>query len=214
MKLGKVYAYGKHAVGEAKRYAAHAVLKVFNDKKEGEVAQISLYKLMRQYGDFAQELSATPDTSLVLLAGVEDPHNVGAIIRSAAAFGAGAVLIPEHGQAPITDTVLKVSAGMAFRVPLVSVTGVQQVLSDLKKRGFKVAALDGTAKQSLNDETFIEPIVFVFGNEGAGIPGPVKPLCDKTLSIPMHPRAESLNVAAAAAVTLAAWAARHPHALA
>lgn len=180
---------------------------------QGVVGQISLFNLLVPYQKFAEKLSITPATSLVVLAGLEDPHNVGAIIRSAAGFGASAVLLPEHGQAPVTGTVLKVSAGMAFRVPLVSVENLQQAVSDLKKRGFKVYGLAGEATQSVVSEEFAKPSVFVFGNEGLGLPPPLRHLCDAELNIPMHPRTESLNVAAAAAATLFAWSAKHPEAL-
>jgi tRNA G18 (ribose-2'-O)-methylase SpoU len=213
MKSPKVYAYGKHAVGEARQFAPHAVLKTFRDAKEGEVAQISLARLVLPYEKFVESLSPTPDTCLVLAAGIEDPHNLGAVIRSAAGFGATAVLMPTEGQAPVSSTVLKVSAGMAFRVPLVRIGGYQQTLSDLRKRGFVIAALAGGSKASVLDEPFTKPTVLVLGNEGAGIPNSIKPLLNTTLSIPVHPRCESLNVAAAAAVALAAWSAKHPAAL-
>lgn len=212
MKPGKVYAYGKHAVGEASKYAAHAVLKVFKDAKDGDVAQISLSRLLVPFDAFVESLHPTPDTALVLLAGVEDPHNFGAIIRSAAGLGASAVLMPQSGQAPVSSTVLKVSAGMAFRLPLVPLDNIQQNLSALKKRGFKIVALASSGRP-IGGEPFAEPVVFILGNEGSGIPKAVRPLCDATLSIPLHPRCESLNVAAAAAVALGAWSLRHPGAL-
>lgn len=211
-KRGKTYAHGKHAVSEAQQYAPQAVLKVFKDDRGNDIAQISLSRLVHQYADFMRGFSATAETCFVLLAGLEDPHNVGAIIRSAAAFGAAAVLLPEEGQAPITDAVLKVSAGMAFRIPLVSIGGYQQTLSDLRKRGFKVYGFEAKGKE-LHGERFESPSVLVFGNEGAGIPGAVRPLLDDSLSIPMHARAESLNVAAAAAAALYDWSGKHPKAL-
>jgi 23S rRNA (guanosine2251-2'-O)-methyltransferase len=213
MKRTKTYAHGKHAVTQAEQYAPQAVLKVFEDERGAPVAQISLSRLLLNYEDFITSLTVTPDTLLVVLAGVEDPHNVGAIIRSAAAFGAAGVLMPTVGQAPITDAVLKVSAGMAFRIPLVTMGGYQQTLSDLRKRGFAVAALAQDAALPLSAATFDKPTVLVLGNEGAGIPAAVRPLVDTTLAIPMHPRAESLNVAAAAAAALFAWSSRHGGAL-
>ncbi len=213
MKRTKTYAHGKHAVTQAQQYAPQAVLKVFTDERGNPLAQISLHKLVRNYEDFVSSLAVTPDTLLVLLAGIEDPHNVGTIIRSAAAFGAAGVLMPEVGQAPISDTVLKVSAGMAFRVPLVMIGGYQQTLSDLRKRGFTVAALEQGASTALAGETFPTPTVFVLGNEGAGLPAAVRPLVDTSLAVPMHPRAESLNVAAAAAAALFAWSSHHQGAL-
>lgn len=205
MRLGKVYAHGKHAIEQVTKYAPHTILKVFQDAKGADIAQISLFKLLHPYEDFIASLEVTPKTALVLLAGIEDPHNIGAIIRTAAAFGVAGILMPTVGQAPVSDTVLKVSSGMAFRIPLVTIEGYQQALSDLRKRGFKIVALDQTAKTNLSDTSFDAPVVFVFGNEGEGIPGAVKPLLDMSLKIPMDDRAESLNVAAAAAVTLYAW---------
>lgn len=213
MKRSKTYAHGKHAVAEAQTYAPQAVLKVFEDERGAPVAQISLSRLLRSYEEFAASLAVTPETMLVVLAGIEDPHNVGAIIRSAAAFGASGVLLPEAGQAPITDAVFKVSAGMAFRIPLVTIGGYQQTLADLRKRGFAVAALVQDAATPLSAAIFDKPTVFVLGNEGTGVPAAVRPLVDQSLAIPMHPRAESLNVAAAAAVALFAWSARHGGAL-
>jgi 23S rRNA (guanosine2251-2'-O)-methyltransferase len=188
-------------------------LKVFKSERGEDIAQISLFKLLVPYTKFVEGIEPTASTSLVLMAGVQDPHNVGAIIRSAAGFGASAVLIPEHGQAPITDAVLKVSAGMAFRVPLVSVTDLQQVISDLKKRGFRVYGLSGESVDSVGEEAFDAPAVFIFGNEGEGLPKHIRTLCDRELKIPMHPRSESLNVAAAAAATLFAWSSKHQEAL-
>jgi len=180
---------------------------------QGVVGQISLFNLLRPYQKFIETLSAAPSTSLVLLAGLEDPHNVGAIIRSAAGFGAAGVLMPEHGQAPVTGTVLKVSAGMAFRVPLVAVADLQHTISDLKKHGFKVYGLAGEGVRSIAEEAFEGPAVFVLGNEAEGLPKHIRELCDIVLSISMHPRCESLNVAAAAAATLFAWSTKHPEAL-
>lgn len=211
MKSGKAYARGKHAITEAQKYAPHAILKVFKDEKGEELAQISLSRLVQPYEEFAAALTPSPSCLLVLLAGVEDPHNVGAIIRSAAALGAAGVLLSDRS--PLTDAVLKVSAGMAFRVPLVAIgSGYQQALSDLRKRGFAVFGLEASGRPVM-EELFEAPVVLVFGNEGEGLPGAVRPLLSSSLSIPMHRRAESLNVAAAAAAVLFAWSARHPEAL-
>ncbi len=208
MKLQKVYAEGKHAIAEAKQFAPQAILKVFTNAAGKELAQISLHRLLKRYEEFMQEYKVTPQTLLVMLAGLEDPHNVGTIIRSAAAFGAAAVLLPFEGQAPITDAVFKASAGMAFRLPLVTFEGYQQTLSDLRKRGFEVIALDHHAKQELKDAQFGTPVVLVLGNEGGGIPGAVKPLVTHSYKIAMDSKAESLNVAAAAAVALYQWSLR------
>lgn len=181
---------------------------------QGVVAEVSLATLVRPYRDFATGLTVGNDTALVLLGEIQDPQNVGAIIRSAAAFGVAGVLIPEHNQAQVTGLVARVSAGMAFRVPLVSVGNVNTALRDLKERGFWIYGLDEASSRPLTKEVFDTPALFVLGNEAKGIREKTRELCDILVSIPMDPRCESLNAAAAAAVTLYAWSAQHPKALA
>ncbi|MDO8548497.1 MAG: 23S rRNA (guanosine(2251)-2'-O)-methyltransferase RlmB [bacterium] len=177
------------------------------------IGQVSLHQLVVLYQKFSETLSSTPHTSLVVLNGVQDPHNVGAIIRSAAGFGAAGVLLPEKEQAPVTGTVLKVSAGMAFRIPLVTVSDLHATIYDLKKRRFKVYALAGEGQESLTKEQFTSPTLFILGNEAKGITPGIRALCDKILSIPISSRTESLNVAASSAIAMYAWSAQHPEAL-
>ena len=180
---------------------------------QGVVAEVSTEGLVIPYDKFRESLKANPDTLLVILDELNDPHNVGAIIRSAAAFGAAAVLMPEHNQAPVSGAVVKVSAGMAFRVPLVRIGNVNNTLRDLKDRGFWIYGLAGEGKQALTKEEFTAPTVLIVGNEAEGIRHRTRELCDILLSIPISPRAESLNAAAAASVALFAWSAKHPRAL-
>ncbi len=180
---------------------------------QGVVAQVLLSELVVPFEKFIETLEVTPHTSLVFMSGVVDPHNVGAIIRTAAGFGAAGVLMPEVNQAPVSGAVIKVSAGMAFRIPLVSATKLQQNISELKKRGFTIYGLAGEGSKKITEEPFASPSVFIMGNEGDGIPGHLRALCDSVLSIPINPKCESLNVAAAAAVALYAWSAKHPEAL-
>ncbi len=184
-----------------------------NAPHQGVIALISLAGLVQPFDAFFDTFSPTPDTSLVFLSEVQDPHNVGAIIRSAAAFGASAVILSAHKQSPVTGAVIKASAGTAFTVPLVEVTGVQQDLSKLKKAGVTIYGLAGDAPRSVSDEQFSKPSLFIFGNEAQGIAPSARTLCDHMLHIPMSSKTESLNVAAAAAVTLHAWSEQHPAAL-
>ena len=136
---------------------------------------------------------------------LQDPHNVGAIIRSAAAFGATGVLLPEHNQAPVTGTVIKTSAGMVFRIPLVKIGNVNQTLRLLKEKGYWVYGLAMDGSSNLQKTTFDTPVVFVIGNEGEGIRQKTLELCDIKITIPMNPRCESLNAAVAASVVLYEW---------
>lgn len=185
-----------------------------NAPHQGVVAGIVPELLSVPYRDFMAATTITRDTALLVLGEVQDPHNVGAVIRSAAAFGFVGVLIPPHNQAPVTGTVVKVSAGMAFRIPLVAIGNVNTTLRDLQERGFFVYGLEGGGTASTATERFDRPSVFVLGNEGEGLREKTREACDALLSVPIHPRCESLNAAAAAAVVMAAWSTQHPDALA
>jgi 23S rRNA (guanosine2251-2'-O)-methyltransferase len=180
---------------------------------QGFVASIDLSKLMRSYDEFARTLAVNNDTALVLLGEIQDPHNVGAIIRSAAAFGISGVLIPEHRQTQITGAVIKASAGMAFRIPLISIGNVNATIRHLKEQGFWIYGLAGDASQTVGEEGFEKPSVFILGNEGAGIREKTLEHCDITLKIPMAPDVESLNASVAAAIVCYAWSEKHGGAL-
>ena len=184
-----------------------------NANHQGVVAGIVPERLMMPYKNFISSLTVTQDIALLVLGEVQDPHNVGAVIRSAAAFGFAGVLIPPHNQAPVTGTVVKVSAGMAFRIPLVAIPNVNTAIRDLKERGFWVYGLAGEGSASTATERFERPALFVLGNEGEGLRAKTREECDELISIPIHPRCESLNAAAAAAVVMAAWSAQHGGAL-
>lgn len=184
-----------------------------NAVHQGMIAKIDREKLVVRFEDFKQSLQALPDAALVLLGEVQDPHNVGAVVRSAAAFGLRGVLIPKHRQAGVTGTVVKVSAGMAFKIPLVEVANANRTIEDLKKMGFFIYGLDGEGDVALPLEDFSKPSVFVLGNEGEGMREKTKEHCDSILSIPIHGRAESLNASASAAVVFYAWSSQHPGAL-
>lgn len=181
---------------------------------QGIVAGIVAEKLMVPYKEFIKKIEVDNNTAFLILGEVQDPHNVGAVIRSAAAFGLSGVFIPPHNQAPVTGTVIKVSAGMAFRIPIVSISNVNSVARDLQERGFWVYGLEGEGNVTTVAEKFARPSVFILGNEGSGLRQKTKELCDALISIPIHPRCESLNAAAATAVVLASWSAQHPDSLA
>lgn len=180
---------------------------------QGIVAGILPDKLTIPYKQFKDSLRVDEHAAVLVLGEVQDPHNVGAVIRSAAAFGLKGVLIPPHNQAPVTGSVVKVSAGMAFRIPLVTISNVNSTLRDLKELGFWIYGLDGNGTVSTVTEKYSKPSVFVLGNEGSGLREKTKEVCDDLISIPMHPRCESLNAAAATAIVLASWSAQHSEAL-
>jgi len=181
---------------------------------QGVVAHVSSEDLVVPFKEFLKGLTITNSTGLVLLGEIQDPHNVGAIIRSAAAFGMSGVLMPEHNQAPVTGAVVKVSAGMAFRIPLVQIGNINQTVRDLKDAGFYIYGLAGEkGAKDITKMPFDAPTVFIIGNEGAGIRQKTREYCDELVAIPMHPKCESLNASVSAAVAMYAWAVKHPESL-
>ena len=188
-------------------------LELQGEVHQGIVARVATGGLMRDYADFMNELEPTVSTSLVLLNEITDPHNVGAIVRCAAAFGAAGVLIPAHNQSPITGVVAKASAGMIFSIPLIAINNENQTIIDLKKRRYWVYGLAAEGKNELSKEKFDAPAVFVIGNEGEGLRAKTREHCDILLRIPMHPRAESLNASVSAGIVLSHWSVQHPEAL-
>jgi 23S rRNA (guanosine2251-2'-O)-methyltransferase len=152
--------------------------------------------------------SGTPPL-LVALDGVTDPRNLGAVIRSALAFGAHAVVIPERRSAGVTATAWRTSAGAAARLPVAQVTNLVRALKECRDAGLFVIGLDADGTTALDElEMATEPLVVVVGSEGRGLSRLVGENCDLTVSIPMSPSAESLNASVAAAVTLAEVARR------
>lgn len=141
---------------------------------------------------------------LVALDGVTDPRNLGAVLRSAAAFGANGVIVPERRAASVTATAWRTSAGAAARVPVAKVTNLVRALREAKDAGLFVIGLDADGDVSLDGLTMgADPLVVVVGSEGRGLSRLVGETCDLTVSIPMIGPTESLNASVAAAVTLA-----------
>ena len=142
--------------------------------------------------------------ALVLaLDGVTDPHNLGAVLRSAAAAGVDGVVIPERRSAQVNETVVRASAGTAGRVAVARVVNLGRALDDLKEAGAWLYGLAaGEGSRSYLGEAFDRATVLVMGAEGEGLHQKIAERCDGLLSIPMPGRVESLNVSAAAAVAL------------
>ncbi|WP_324650412.1 23S rRNA (guanosine(2251)-2'-O)-methyltransferase RlmB [Georgenia sp. H159] len=140
---------------------------------------------------------------IVALDGVTDPHNLGAVLRSAGAFGVDGVLVPERRSAGMTAAVWKVSAGAAARVPVARATNLVRALQDYQKAGCFVVGLDGQAPTAVADlELASEPLVVVIGSEGKGLSRLVRQTCDSVAGIPIASTVESLNAAVAAGISL------------
>lgn len=137
---------------------------------------------------------------IIALDGVEDPHNLGAVIRTAEAAGAHGIIIPERGSASLTPVVHKASAGASQRLAVVMVPNLANALRELKRQGVWVGGADQGAPQAHYESKMTGPLCLVLGGEGAGLRRLTLDLCDFQVRIPMHGEIASLNVSAAAAV--------------
>lgn len=166
---------------------------------QGVVAQAAAY----EYAEVEDILKAAKDKGeapfIFILDEIEDPHNIGAIIRTANQAGAHGVIIPKRRAVGLTATVAKTSAGAINYTPVAKVTNISKTIEDLKKQGmwFVCADMDGTTMYDLN---LTGPIGLVIGNEGSGVGRLVKEKCDFVASIPMKGDIDSLNASVAAGV--------------
>jgi 23S rRNA (guanosine2251-2'-O)-methyltransferase len=139
---------------------------------------------------------------IVLLDGVEDPHNLGAIIRTALAAGAHGVVIPERRAAGLTDTVARASAGAISHLPVAKVTNLARTMEELKEAGYWLVGLDETAEKSYAEVDYTSPMAIVLGGEGNGLHDLTRKRCDFVVSLPTTGPVKSLNVSVAAGVVL------------
>jgi 23S rRNA (guanosine2251-2'-O)-methyltransferase len=139
---------------------------------------------------------------IVLLDGVEDPHNLGAIIRTALAAGAHGVVVPERRAAGLTDTVSRASAGALAHMPVAKVTNLARSMEELKEAGYWLIGLDESADKSYTQADFNSPVGIVLGSEGNGMHELTRKRCDFVVSLPTVGPVKSLNVSVAAGVVL------------
>lgn len=142
---------------------------------------------------------------LVILDGVEDPHNLGAIIRTAHAAGAGAVVVPDRRAAGLTETVAKAAAGALEHLPVARAGNLAQALERLKQRGYWIYGLDERGDQSYDQIDYASPTAFVLGGEGQGLHQMIRKRCDFLVRIPLAGKISSLNVSVAAGIVLFEW---------
>jgi len=157
----------------------------------------------QRYAQFS-ELPATAQL-LVLLDGTEDPHNLDAIIRSAHAAGADAILLPDRRAAPVTEVAAKAAAGALAHMPIVRIGNVAQTLEKLKKEGYWIYGLTEHGTEQYDQVHFHLPTVLVVGAEGAGLHELVARNCDVLVKIPMYGKIGSLNVSVATGIALFEW---------
>ena len=139
---------------------------------------------------------------IILLDHLEDPHNLGAIIRTCEAAGANGIIIPKDRSVDVNSTVMKVSAGALNNIKICSVTNLNTTIKVLKDAGYWIVGSEMNAKQTYTDIDYNMPTCLVIGNEGDGMSRLVSEACDYTVSIPMHGKVNSLNASVAAGIMI------------
>ena len=168
---------------------------------QGLALQVPPYEYAHPSDLIDPELPGIP--LVVALDGITDPRNLGAIVRSVAAFGGHGVVVPSRRSAGMTASAWKTSAGAAARIPVAQATNLTRALEEYRKAGFFVIGLDMDGDVELPDlELASEPLVVVVGSEGKGLSRLVRETCDQIVSVPMRSAVESLNAGIATGVTL------------
>jgi 23S rRNA (guanosine2251-2'-O)-methyltransferase len=171
-----------------------------NAAHQGVVAVTSA----KQYSDLDDVIGAKRGrySFIIVLDGVEDPHNLGAVLRTADAAGADGVIIPERRAAPVTGTVTKTSAGASEYLPIAKVTNIARTVEEMKERNIWTVGLDERGQQTYDAIDYNMDCALVLGAEGKGLHDLVKRKCDFLVSIPMLGKVPSLNVSVAGAVVM------------
>jgi 23S rRNA (guanosine2251-2'-O)-methyltransferase len=210
-RLNKIYLQkegGRRPVGEIVSLArTHHVPYLFVPKQaldnlsphhQGVVALVA----SKEFVSLGEILSAAQVPFLVLLDEIEDPQNLGAILRSAEGAGADGIVLPERRSAGLTEVVAQVSAGALEHLKVARVPNLAQTMDELKERGLWLVGAEGGSGEYFYEFDYTQPVGLVFGSEGKGLRPLIRKRCDKVLSIPLRGKVNSLNVAAAAAVFL------------
>ena len=156
---------------------------------------------IKEYTDIDELLSISTSKGekafLLIFDEIEDPHNLGALIRTAVCLGAHGGIVPKHHASPVNETVAKTSAGASALFPIAKVTNIVATIQELKERGVWIVGTDAESSKSFTEVDYTMPIAIVVGNEGKGIRRLVKEKCDFVVSIPMMRSFDSLNVSVA-----------------
>ncbi len=173
-----------------------------DEHAQGIVALVSSksYVELEDLLDVARKNGEPP--LLLILDEIEDPQNLGALIRSAECAGVHGVIVPRHHSAPVNETVAKTSAGASSHMPIARVTNIAQTLDELKSQGVWIIGADAAGEKPYYEADFVGPVAIVVGNEGKGIRRLVKEKCDFLVRIPMYGKLESLNASVSGALLM------------
>jgi 23S rRNA (guanosine2251-2'-O)-methyltransferase len=181
----------------------HLIEKLSRDTNtQGVVAVVGT----KEYADVDEILAIAASKNekpfLLLFDEIEDPHNLGALIRTAVCLGAHGGIIPKHNAAPVNATVAKTSAGASAHFPIAKVTNIVAAIEELKEKGVWIVGSDAHAEKRFTEVDYTLPIALVIGNEGKGIRRLVKEYCDFLVKIPMAGSFDSLNASVAGALVM------------
>lgn len=168
---------------------------------QGVAAVIDRFSYMDEAGVF-KYLETIPDPFIILLDQVQDPHNLGAIMRTAEVTGVHLIIIPEKGSPDLNATIAKTSAGAMFHIPVCKAQAIEKILEDLTNSGNRLVAAIAHAEKSLYDVDFTGGTVVVIGSEGRGVRKNIAGLCTEQISIPQYGKINSLNASVASAVIM------------
>ena len=175
-----------------------------NTRDHQGVVAIAAARAAATLGDILERAKASEDQRglIVLLDGVEDPHNLGAIIRTSLAAGAHGIVIPERRAAGLTDTVARASAGALAHLPIAKVTNLARAMGELKEAGYWLVGLDENGERNYTEVDYTSPTGIVMGGEGHGLHELTRKRCDFVVSLPTTGPVKSLNVSVATGVVL------------
>lgn len=204
--LDEIYALAREANLAVRRSPRKALDRLFGgDNHQGVVALFDAAGYTA-FEDFLESLPQSGQALVLALDKVEDPGNLGALMRSAAAFGAAGVLVPRERAAPLTRAAVKASAGAAEVLPLVRAVNLRRALEILKKMDFWLVGAEGDGGQSLSSFTFPDRAVLVLGSEGRGLSPVIKKECDFLVAIDQRrDQVSSLNVSVAGGILMAEY---------
>jgi len=169
---------------------------------QGVIALVSALKTLSISALIDQAFATEDEPLLVALDSVSDPHNVGAIARSAECAAIRGMIVPESKSAPLSGTAMKISAGALEYLPVARVPHLAKSLQDCKGAGFRLIGLDSSGSKPYTEAIYDEAAVIVIGNEGRGISHTVRQLCDEVIAIPLAGTIPSLNASVAAALVM------------
>ena len=169
---------------------------------QGIVAEIKPYEYV-SLDYLLHQCKGEQNPTLVMLDGINDPHNMGTVLRNCDIFGVKGVIISKHNQVPLNSTVAKTSAGAINYVPVALVSNLNQAIATLKENGFWILSADGSGKTSYLDLKYDFPTVLVIGSEGNGIAPLILKNSDYIVKIPMYGKVNSLNASVASGILLA-----------